>query len=149
MIKFLRKSKFVGDKFLQFWASINLPWGHVNYHIKFRPDRFIRSDIYWRQTNKQTDKQSMYELGYGHLNFILTFNCCKIFQHFLYDKTMITNFASYNFFLQFLASTNLINFPWVLWGPKKSLSLIVLTFIGCYQYHANQQTNTQTDIQSI
>ena len=27
---------------------------------KFKPDRFSRLGIYWIQTNKQTDKQSIY-----------------------------------------------------------------------------------------
>jgi len=29
-------------------------------HKKCGPDRFSRSDVYWKQTNKQTDKQNLY-----------------------------------------------------------------------------------------
>ena len=40
----------------------NLPWGNVRSHTKFGPDRFSRFDFYWiqKQTNKHTDKQSLY-----------------------------------------------------------------------------------------
>ena len=41
---------------LKFWSSVNLPWGHVRFHKKFGPDRFSRFDVYWIQTDKQTDK---------------------------------------------------------------------------------------------
>ena len=29
-------------------------------HKKFGPDRFSRFDVYWIQTNKQTDKPNLY-----------------------------------------------------------------------------------------
>ena len=29
-------------------------------HKKFGPDRFSRFDVYWIQTNKQTDKTNLY-----------------------------------------------------------------------------------------
>ena len=29
-------------------------------HKKFRPDRFSRFDVYWIQTNKQTDRQAKF-----------------------------------------------------------------------------------------
>ena len=40
--------------------DINLPLGHMMSHTKFWPDRFSRFYVYWIQTNKQTDKQSIY-----------------------------------------------------------------------------------------
>ena len=39
---------------------INLPWGHVRSHTKFGLDGLFRFDVYWIQTNKQTDKQSIH-----------------------------------------------------------------------------------------
>ena len=35
-----------------------LPWGHARSHKKFGPDRFSRFDVYWIQTDKQTDRQT-------------------------------------------------------------------------------------------
>ena len=32
----------------------------MRFHKKFGPDRFCPYDIYWIQTNKQIDKQSIY-----------------------------------------------------------------------------------------
>ena len=49
------KSNFDGGKFLK----INLSWGHASSHKKFCPDRFSRFDIYWIQTDRQTDKQNL------------------------------------------------------------------------------------------
>jgi len=47
-------------KTLKFLTLINLPCGHVISHKKFGPDRFSRFDVYWIQTNKQTDKPNLY-----------------------------------------------------------------------------------------
>ena len=59
-----QKQNFDGGKFLKIRSSINLPWGQVMSHKKFGPDRFSRFDVYWiqtdRQTNKQTDKPNLY-----------------------------------------------------------------------------------------
>ena len=33
---------------------------HVRSHIKFKPDRFSRFDVYWIQTNRQTDRQDKF-----------------------------------------------------------------------------------------
>ena len=38
--------------------AINLPCGHVMSHTKLGPDRFSRFDVYWIQTNKQTNRQT-------------------------------------------------------------------------------------------
>ena len=46
--------------FLQFWWSINLPWGHVRSNTKFGPNKFSRFDVFRLQTNKQTPKQAKY-----------------------------------------------------------------------------------------
>ena len=37
----------------------NLLWGPVRSHTKYGPDLFCLFDVYWTQTNKQTDKQSI------------------------------------------------------------------------------------------
>ena len=66
------------------------------FHKKFGPDRFSRFDVYWIQTNKQTNKQtykpnlyldtivkghSMFQIGGSFeivtsIPFILTKLCC-------------------------------------------------------------------------
>ena len=51
-----QKSNFDGGKFLKIWSSINLLWDNMMSHKKFGPDRFSRFDVYWIQTNKQTNK---------------------------------------------------------------------------------------------
>ena len=38
-------------------------------HKKFGPDRFSRFDVYWIQTNKQTDRQTDKPNLYIDLNF--------------------------------------------------------------------------------
>ena len=49
-----------------YFSSINLPWGHVRFYKNFLPDQFSRFDVYWKQTNKQTnrhpDKQSIHRI---------------------------------------------------------------------------------------
>ena len=37
-------------------------------HKKFGPDRFSRFDVYWIQTNKQTDKPNLYIDVFGESN---------------------------------------------------------------------------------
>ena len=51
---------FDGDKYLKFWSFINLPCSHVRSHKKFGPDWFSRFDVYWIQTNRQTDRQAKF-----------------------------------------------------------------------------------------
>ena len=41
-------------------SSINLPWGQARSYKKLGPDRFSRFDVYWIQTNKQTDRQAKF-----------------------------------------------------------------------------------------
>ena len=53
------KSSFVGGKFFKFNFT-NLPWGQVRSKTKFGPVLFSRFDIYWLQTNRQSDKHSVY-----------------------------------------------------------------------------------------
>ena len=46
-------------------------------HKKFGPDRFSRFDVYWIQTNKQTDKPNLYidwRLSGNNENWILIFD---------------------------------------------------------------------------
>ena len=45
---------------MKIWSSINLPWDSVMSHKKFGPDRFSRFDVYWIQTNRQTDRQAKF-----------------------------------------------------------------------------------------
>ena len=47
-------------KFLSFWASINLPWGHLWSHTKFGHYRLSCFYVYWIQTDRHPDKQSVY-----------------------------------------------------------------------------------------
>ena len=42
--------------------------GRSEVHTKFGPDRFSRFDVYWIQTDRQTDKQSTY-IDYNFLKF--------------------------------------------------------------------------------
>ena len=58
-IFFLQKWNFDGGKFLKICSSINLSWGQARCHNKFAPDRFSRFDIYWIQTDRQTDKLNL------------------------------------------------------------------------------------------
>ena len=53
-----QKSNFDGGKFLKILSFINLPWDHVMSHKKFGLDRFSRFDVYWIQTDKQTNRQT-------------------------------------------------------------------------------------------
>jgi len=53
----LIKIKFVGGKFLKFWSSINLPWGHVKSHKKLGP---IGSPVLTFIGYKQTSKVYIY-----------------------------------------------------------------------------------------
>ena len=48
------------SQYFQFLCSINLPVGHVRSHTIFGPDLFSRFDVYWLQTNKQTDTPNLY-----------------------------------------------------------------------------------------
>ena len=53
-----QKSNFDRGKFLKILSFINFPWDHMMSHKKFGPDRFSRFDVYWIQTDKQTNKQT-------------------------------------------------------------------------------------------
>ena len=57
---FFTKLKTFKTHFLKFLSFIILPCGHVMSHKKFGPDRFNRFDVYWIQTNKQTDMPNLY-----------------------------------------------------------------------------------------
>ena len=41
-------------------------------HKKFGPDRFSRFDVYWIQTNRQTDRQAKFIYRYIYSTLILT-----------------------------------------------------------------------------
>ena len=58
--KLINWNLFPGKKG-QLPPAMDLPWDHVNCHIKFGPDRFNRFDVYWIQTNRLIDRQSINE----------------------------------------------------------------------------------------
>ena len=60
IFKILKQSNFVGGFFLKLRSCINHPWDSMRSHTKFEPDRFSLFDVYWIQTNKQTDKPNLY-----------------------------------------------------------------------------------------
>ena len=45
---------------MQIFENQSIPWGHVRSHKKILPDRFSRFDVYWIETNRQTDKPNLY-----------------------------------------------------------------------------------------
>jgi len=55
---FFTKLKTFKTHFFKFYHIFS--YGHVMSHTKFGPDRFSRFDVYWIQTNKQTDKPNLY-----------------------------------------------------------------------------------------
>ena len=59
-----QKQNFDGGKFLKIRSSINLPWGHARSHKKCGADRFSRFDVYWIQTDRQTNKQTNMQIMY-------------------------------------------------------------------------------------
>ena len=59
-----QKSNFVRGKFLKIQSSINLSWGHTRSHTKCGPDRFSRFDVYWIQTDRQSDRQAKFIYRY-------------------------------------------------------------------------------------
>ena len=73
-----QKSNFDGGKFLKILSFINLPWDHMMSHKKFGPDRFSRFDVYWIQTDKQTDRQAkfIYRLQQYFLTVVSKGVCC-------------------------------------------------------------------------
>ena len=68
IFKIFQNSTFFGDTILKFWAFINLPWGHVRTHTKFGPHRFSSFDVYWIQTDWQTNKQTPRQAKYIYVN---------------------------------------------------------------------------------
>ena len=54
------KIKFWLRQILKVCSSINLPWGHTRSHTKVWPDPFLRLDVYWIQTYRQTSFLSVY-----------------------------------------------------------------------------------------
>ena len=52
------------EKMRRMWFGIEIdvvghpPLGNARSHKKFGPDRFSRFDVYWIQTNRQTDKKT-------------------------------------------------------------------------------------------
>ena len=68
-----QKSNFDRGKFLKIFSSINLPRDHMMSHKKFGPDRFSRFDVYWVQTDKQTDRQAKF----SQIDSVKHFIFCK------------------------------------------------------------------------
>jgi len=70
---------------IEFWWRQILPFGHVMSHKIIGPDRFSPFDVYWIQTNKQTDKPNLYIdiyflvfEEYKLYNFILVSSGCFV-----------------------------------------------------------------------
>jgi len=67
-----QKSNYVRGKF------VKLPWGHVRSLKIFGPYRFCSFDVYWSQTDKQTDKQSInIDTLYNRLNHSILYILLK------------------------------------------------------------------------
>ena len=63
IFKISQKSKAFGYNFMKFWAFKNLLWSHARSHTKFGHDhRFSCFDVYWIQTNTQTNKCKVYKI---------------------------------------------------------------------------------------
>ena len=62
--------KTVFRQFFLFWSSTNLPWGQKRFksNTKFGPDLFSRFDVYWTQTDRQTDQQTIICKRYTRLS---------------------------------------------------------------------------------
>ena len=56
-------------------------------HKKFGPDRFSRFDVYWIQTNKQTDKPNLYIDG--EKLQLLVLNVSKCYESILKFLTLL------------------------------------------------------------
>ena len=68
-------------------------------HKKFGPDRFRRFDVYWIQTNRQTDKPNLYIEDDESLTVVLSF-LQRTFTSVIYVVTQlqIANFLNGNYF---------------------------------------------------
>jgi len=61
LLKFLKKSNFFcRHTFYNADPLYLLSHGVVGCHTKFGPDRFCSKNVYWIQTGRETDKQSIY-----------------------------------------------------------------------------------------
>ena len=54
------KSNFVRGTFLKVESSKSFPCGHTMSHKQCGHDRFSHFDVYWIQTNKQTDRLAQF-----------------------------------------------------------------------------------------
>ena len=58
-------------------SFINLPWDHMMSHKKFGPDRFSRFDVYWIQTDKQTNRQTDRQAKFIYRCTVRTVHCAR------------------------------------------------------------------------
>ena len=70
IFKIFKNRILMGGKFLKILSFINLPWAYVMSQKKFGPDRFSRFDVYWIQTNKQTDTMTSQIYIYIYMNVL-------------------------------------------------------------------------------
>ena len=75
IFKIFKNKILMEANFLKIRSSINFPWGLARSQNKFGHDRFSRFDLYWIQTNRQTDGQTskqtntqiIYDLGLNNI----------------------------------------------------------------------------------
>ena len=107
-------------------SSINLPWGHVRYYETFGPGQFSRFDVYWRQTNNQTDRQAKYvSLIFSVSKICLLQN--SIFEHFENPRIFIL------FCFTIFTKRSCLQWKWKMGAkrPHSLLSIYILSFSVC------------------
>ena len=98
-----------------------LPWGFVRFH-KFGPDKFGHSDVYWiqtnKQTNRQTDKQRIYIYAWKWGRISKNFNILKAENRSSMQKWII--FMNYSEYLR-----QILPKIWI-------LSFVIFIFLSCF-----------------
>ena len=134
---------FVGGKFLKFWSSITLSWGHVKSHTKFWPDRYSRVEVYLITNNRQA--KDIHTRLLGRFVFIFYFNC----EHFVFvwivkhNKRNVGVFFKSWIFKIFPKSNFVSGKLLKIQGPKKNWAQSVQPFWRLLD--TNKQTDIQTD----
>jgi len=95
-LNFFTKLKTFETHFFKFLSFINLTCGHVMSHKKFGPDRFSRFDVYWIQTDKQTDSQAKFiyrwkKASFPRLKSVKLWQFFKIIFQAINDQVTLLN----------------------------------------------------------